>query len=65
MTFEEIMANTIDDDEDYQRFRDEGHKNSLNSLDMGLVFAGHPIRALEDLLVELDQVTQLVDMEVD
>lgn len=65
MTFEEILASTVDEEEDYQRFRYDSPKNTLSPLDMGLVLVGQPIGILHDLTIELDQATQLDHMEVE
>lgn len=34
MTFEEILAISVDEDEDYLRFKDEGRKNTLNPVEI-------------------------------
>lgn len=37
MTFEEIEANTVDEDENYQMVRDEDLTSTLDPLQLGLV----------------------------
>lgn len=64
-TFEKILASTIDENDDYQRLRDEGLRNALNSLEMGLVLAGQSITIIENLTLEVDEVDQPIVMEVD
>lgn len=39
-TFKEILASSVDEDEDYLRFKDEGLRSFLNPVDLGLVLAG-------------------------
>lgn len=65
MTFEEILASTVDEDEDYQQFKNDGLNNTLNPLDMGLILAGQPIGVLEDLTAKLDEETWSAKMEVE
>lgn len=59
-----LFASTNDDDEDYQRIRDEGLTNNLNSLEMGLVLASQPLGLIEDLTRESNMVGELTTMEI-
>lgn len=49
MTFEEILASTVDEDEDNQKVRDEELKSTLEPLYLGLVLAGQPLGFVEDI----------------
>lgn len=65
VTFEEILASSVDKDEHYLSFKDERLKNTLNPLDLGLVLAGQPIGILADFIAELEEATRHVEMEVE
>lgn len=54
ITFEKILANNIDKDEDYQRVKSEGLTSTSNPMDMGLVLAGQPIKIIVDLMQAVD-----------
>lgn len=47
--FGEILANTIDKDEDYQRVRDEELTSPLDCICLGLILARQPLVLIEDL----------------
>lgn len=67
MTSEELLATSVDEDEDedYQRFGDKVHENSLILVNLGLVLFGQSIGVLEDLIVELDEAARLDEMVIE
>lgn len=44
--FEEILASTTDEDDDYQNLRDKGLRNALDLLEMGLILVGQLINII-------------------
>lgn len=65
MAFEEILASSVDVDEYYLRFKDDGLKNTLNPLDLGLVLAGQSIGILANVIAEFGEASRHTKMQVE
>lgn len=48
MTFEDILASSVDEDDDYQWVRDEGLTSTLDPLQLCLVLASQPLWLVEE-----------------
>lgn len=48
-TFEEIVASTVDEDENYHRLKEQDLQTTMHPESLGLVLAGQPLSALADL----------------
>lgn len=48
MTFEEILNNTANDDNNYQQIRDEDLTSTLDHLQLRLILVGYPLGLVED-----------------
>lgn len=64
MTFEEILASSMDEDGDCLWFKDKSLKSTLNPVDLGLVLTGQPISILADLTTEFEEATKHTKMEI-
>lgn len=77
MTFEEILNNTADEDEDYQQIRNEGLRSTFDRLKLGLVIVGQPLSIFVDwtmvskleveqsnAIMNIDQVTKVFAPEI-
>lgn len=58
LTFEEILASSVDEDTDYHRLTDHGVRSSLHSESLGLVLFCRPIGVLADLTAEFDEASR-------